>query len=57
MDCRLNDKNFEDKLKERDEEVIDYLKFLSLCHTVTIDKKPDEPEKYTAASPDEIAFV
>lgn len=41
-------------MKDRDEGVIDYLKFLSLCHTVTIDKNKNE---YTAASPDEIAFV
>lgn len=35
---------------------MDYVEFLSLCHTVTIDNSSGKPE-YNAASPDELAFV
>lgn len=52
---KFPDENSEDLKNER-KEVMDYLKALALCHTVTIDKQGDE-EKYNAASPDELAFV
>ena len=42
--------------QEVQKNVIEYLKALSLCHTVTIDNSEATP-KYTAASPDELAFI
>jgi|Dee2metaT_FD_contig_21_7968888_length_276_multi_2_in_0_out_0_1 magnesium-transporting ATPase (P-type) len=34
--------------------VMDYLKVMALCHSVTIDARDGS---YSAASPDELAFV
>jgi magnesium-transporting ATPase (P-type) len=36
-------------------DVIEYLRALSLCHTVTIDRSSGY-DTYNAASPDELAF-
>jgi magnesium-transporting ATPase (P-type) len=55
-DAMIKDDLFEQRLKERDPLVTDYLRFLALCHDVTIDNSKGKSE-YTSASPDEIAFV
>lgn len=53
-DIRLHDVNKDDeKFVEQRNALQEYLKALSLCHTVTIDKEGN----YSAASPDELAFV
>lgn len=55
-DARISDVEFEKSLLQKDEAVTDYLRFLALCHDVSIDNSKGRSE-YTSASPDEIAFV
>lgn len=57
-DHKIQDKNFEEALQNKDEDVVDFLRFLALCHDVTIDDSgADKKKVYTSASPDELAFV
>jgi len=55
-DVILQDPTFKEALDKRDPKVMEYLKFMALCHDITIDYSGEEMQ-YTSASPDEIAFV
>ena len=50
----LNDVNFKNAVENKDPLVLEYIRFLALCHDVKIDH---ETESYNASSPDELAFV
>ncbi len=59
----LDDTTFHAKARAGDQAVLDYLRVLALCHTVTIDDQDpnnilrDTAPDYKAASPDEMALV
>ena len=46
-----------DSENEKGVEVMEFFKFLALCHSAVIEKQPNGSLRYSSESPDEIALI